>query len=132
MTTSHWRQTSGSHSRSEGWSSSRSLPRPESTARKLSNLLNLRGGLATDNLLLICDWLGRSLYEYRQRDVPDWLVTRLAEANQIDPESARELAERRAWAAQSYAQLPPVEHVMAEAAARLHATQESLRVDSRR
>ncbi len=62
---------------------------------KLSILVNQKGGLATDNLLLICDWLGKSLYEYRPAEVPAWVVERIAEANAISAEEAERLAARR-------------------------------------
>ena len=67
---------------------------------KLSNLVNLRGGLATDNLLLICDWLGKSLYDYRLRDVPEWVIERIAAANDLTTEEAERLATERTQAAQ--------------------------------
>lgn len=62
---------------------------------KLSNLVNLKGGLSTDNLLLICDWLGKSLYDYRLRDVPEWVIERIASANDLAPEEAERLAAER-------------------------------------
>jgi transcriptional regulator with XRE-family HTH domain len=62
---------------------------------KLSNLVNLRGGLSTDNLLLICDWLGKSLYDYRLQDVPDWVIERIASANDLTSEEAQQLAAER-------------------------------------
>lgn len=62
---------------------------------KLSNLVNLKGGLSTDNLLLICDWLGKSLYNYRLRDVPGWVIDRIASANDLTPAEAERLAAER-------------------------------------
>jgi transcriptional regulator with XRE-family HTH domain len=62
---------------------------------KLSNLVNLRGGLSTDNLLLICDWLGKSLYNYRLREVPAWVIERIANANDLTSEEAERLAAER-------------------------------------
>lgn len=62
---------------------------------KLSNLVNLRGGLSTDNLLLICDWLGKSLYDYRLEEVPEWVIERIASANDLTPEQAEQLAAER-------------------------------------
>ena len=66
---------------------------------KLSILVNQRGGLATDNLLLICDWLGKSLYDYRLTEVPEWVLERIAEANELSMEEAERLAARRSEAA---------------------------------
>ncbi len=62
---------------------------------KLSNLVNLKGGLSTDNLLLICDWLGKSLYDYRLEEVPEWVIERIASANDLTPEQAEQLAAER-------------------------------------
>lgn len=72
---------------------------------KLSILVNEKGGLATDNLLLICDWLGKSLYDYRQAELPDWVVERIAEANEISVEEAERLAAKRSEAASRQAAL---------------------------
>jgi transcriptional regulator with XRE-family HTH domain len=66
---------------------------------KLSILVNQKGGLATDNLLLICDWLGKSLHDYRLAKVPTWVVERLAESNELTVEEAEWLAARRSEAA---------------------------------
>ena len=62
---------------------------------KLSNLVNLKGGLSTDNLLLICDWLDRSLYDYRLEEVPAWVIERIASANDLTPAQAEQLATER-------------------------------------
>jgi transcriptional regulator with XRE-family HTH domain len=62
---------------------------------KLSILVNQKGGLATDNLLLLCDWLGTSLYDYRLAEVPAWVIERIAEANELSVEEAERLARRR-------------------------------------
>ncbi len=72
---------------------------------KLSILVNEKGGLATDNLLLICDWLGKSLYDYRQAELPGWVVERIAEANEISVEEAERLATKRSEAAARQAAL---------------------------
>jgi transcriptional regulator with XRE-family HTH domain len=81
---------------------------------KLSNLVNLKGGLSTDNLLLICDWLGKSLYDYRLEDVPEWVIERIASANNLTPKQAEQLAaertetaRRQAAAARTARQLDP-------------------------
>lgn len=66
---------------------------------KLSILVNQKGGLATDNLLLVCDWLGKSLYDYRLTEVPAWVIQRIAEANEFSVEEAERLAARRSEAA---------------------------------
>jgi hypothetical protein len=66
---------------------------------KLSILVNLKGGLATDNLLLVCDWLGKSVEDYRLREVPDWLIERLAQANNLTAEEAEQMASDRLRAA---------------------------------
>jgi transcriptional regulator with XRE-family HTH domain len=71
---------------------------------KLSNLVNLRGGLATDNLLLICDWLGKSLYDYRLTEVPAWVIERIASANDLTPEEAGRLASERTQTAHRQAE----------------------------
>ncbi len=93
---------------------------------KLSILVNQKGGLATDNLLLICDWLGKSLYDYRPAEVPAWVVERIAEANEISVEEAERLAARRSEAASRQAALSDaLDQVdlpaLAEAAQRSHA-----------
>lgn len=62
---------------------------------KLSNLVNLRGGLATDNLLLICDWLGKHLYDYRLQEVPEWVIERIRTANDLTADEAERLAVER-------------------------------------
>jgi transcriptional regulator with XRE-family HTH domain len=62
---------------------------------KLSNLVNRKGGLSTDNLLLICDWLGKSLYDYRQTEAPAWVIERLATANSISKEEAERMVAER-------------------------------------
>jgi transcriptional regulator with XRE-family HTH domain len=93
---------------------------------KLSILVNQKGGLATDNLLLICDWLGKSLYEYRSTEVPAWVVERIAEANAIPAEEAEQLAARRSEVASRQAALSDALDqldlpALAEAAQRSHA-----------
>jgi transcriptional regulator with XRE-family HTH domain len=62
---------------------------------KLSNLVNRKGGLSTDNLLLICDWLGKSLDDYRLGEVPAWVLERLASANSISTEEAERMVDER-------------------------------------
>jgi transcriptional regulator with XRE-family HTH domain len=62
---------------------------------KLSNLVNLKGGLSTDNLLLICDWLGKSLDDFRVGEVPEWVIERIANANDLTPEQAEQLVAAR-------------------------------------
>src|SRR3954452_21932610 len=96
---------------------------------KLSILVNQKCGLATDNLLLICDWLCKSLYDYRSTEVPAWVVERIAEANEIPAEEAEQLAARRREVASRQASLSEALDqldlpALAEAAHRSHARRE--------
>lgn len=65
--------------------------------------MNLKGGLSTDNLLLICDGLGKSLDDYRPKEVPDWVIDRVARANDLTPEEAEQLAAERTQTARRQA-----------------------------
>lgn len=72
---------------------------------KLSNLINHQSGLSTDNLLLLCDWLGKTLYDYRSAEAPSWVVERIASANSISEEEAERLLAKRIAATHSQVRL---------------------------
>ncbi|HEX5557614.1 MAG TPA: hypothetical protein VFX13_08345 [Gaiellales bacterium] len=100
---------------------------------KLSTLVNLKGGLSMDNLLMICDWLGKTIYEYRV-EAPEWMVDRLVSGTGLGREAARELAERRARAAASQVAISQAVDRMTdeEKAAIVRGAEEALAGDARR
>jgi len=69
----------------------------------LTKLVELRGGLSTGDLLLVCAWLGQSPRDYLLTEVPEWVLERITEANDLAPVEAERLADERSRTAQRQA-----------------------------